>query len=62
MWTKNMWTRLGYDEKAPSTWMLEKINMLVLNYLDVLDLAPKAWGAICELCGGEDCVTEEPRH
>lgn len=61
-WTKDLWVRLGYDEKDPSTWILEKINMPVINTVDVREFAPKAWGAICELSGGEDRVAEISRH
>lgn len=60
-WTEDLWTRLGYDEKDPSTWILEKINMPVINTIDVRSFAPKAWGAICELSGGEDRVAEISR-
>lgn len=62
VWTKDLWRRLGYEEKDPSTWVLEKINMPTLNYLDVREFAPKAWGAICELCGGEERVDEKSRQ
>ncbi|KAK4061644.1 uncharacterized protein Triagg1_10186 [Trichoderma aggressivum f. europaeum] len=61
-WTKDLWTRLGYDRNDPSTWVLEKINMPTLNTVDVRDLAPKAWKAICELSGGEDRVAEISRY
>ncbi|KAH8804506.1 hypothetical protein F5884DRAFT_822555 [Xylogone sp. PMI_703] len=57
-WTKDIWTRLGYDKNDPSTWILEKINMPSLNNIDVREFAPKAWGAICELCGGEDRIKD----
>lgn len=29
---------------------------------DVSEFAPKAWAAICELCGGEDRIQPESRH
>lgn len=57
-WAKDLWTRLGYDKNDPSTWVLEKINMPVLNYIDACELAPKAWGAICELSGGQDRISD----
>ena len=60
-WMKNLWTRLGYDKTDSSTWVLEKINMPILNYVDAVEFAPKAWGAICELSGGEDRVDEASR-
>lgn len=62
IWTKDLWVRLGYDKEDPSTWVLEKINMPTINVVDVREFAPKAWGAICELSGGEDRVAEISRH
>ena len=60
-WTKDLWTRLGYDRDNPSTWVLEKINMPMINSIDAREFAPRAWGAICELCGGEERITERSR-
>jgi hypothetical protein len=57
-WAKDPWTRLGYDKNDSSTWVLEKINMPLLKYIDARELAPKAWGAICELPGGEDRIAD----
>ena len=57
-WTKDLWKRLGYDENDRSTWALEKINMPALNCIDSRDFVPKAWGAICELCGGEARIAD----
>lgn len=34
--------------------MLEKANMLPHSSIDTRDFAPTAWGAICELTGGEE--------
>ena len=61
-WTTDMWIRLGYDENDPTTWVLEKINMPMLSCIDAREFAPKAWGAICELCGGEERITESSRQ
>lgn len=60
-WTKDLWNRLGYDECDKSSWVLEKINMPTLNQIDAREFVPKAWNAICELCGGEDRIAEESR-
>jgi len=57
-WAKDLWTRLGYDKNDSSTWVLEKINMPLLKYIDARELALKAWGAICELSGGEDRIED----
>ncbi|EGN98484.1 hypothetical protein SERLA73DRAFT_161227 [Serpula lacrymans var. lacrymans S7.3] len=59
-WTKDMWTRLGYDPNDKSTWPKDKdrINMPSHNREDVSYFAPKAWGAMLELLGGEDRIAE----
>jgi hypothetical protein len=62
IWTKDLWIRLGYDKNDPSTWVLEKINMPALDSTDVRQFAPKAWGAICELCGGENRIADISRQ
>lgn len=53
-WSKDTWTRLGYDPEERSTWLEHRIHMPTLNALDVRAFAPRAYGAICELCGGEE--------
>jgi Phytanoyl-CoA dioxygenase (PhyH) len=57
-WTEHVWTRLGYDPNDKSTWNSEKINMPNHKFEPVSTFSPKAWGAICELCGGEDRVDD----
>jgi len=42
-----------------TTWTSERINMPVHQRIPVHEFAPKAWSAICELCGGEDRVAPE---
>lgn len=61
-WTKDLWTRLGYTKNDPTTWVLEKINMPTLGYISAVELAPKAWGTICELSGGEDRIADISRQ
>ncbi|CZR53657.1 uncharacterized protein PAC_03537 [Phialocephala subalpina] len=61
-WTKDIWTRLGYSKTDSSTWALEKINMPTHKSIDARSFAPKAWGAICELCGGEDRIADISRQ
>lgn len=62
-WTKDMWKRLGYDPNNKSTWYLERINMPALNWdLEVAQFAPKAWGAITDICGGEDRISDICRN
>ncbi|KAK5664020.1 hypothetical protein OQA88_234 [Cercophora sp. LCS_1] len=54
--TQNVWTRLGFDPEDKSTWSRLRTNMPSHFDFDVSDFAPRAWAAICELCGGEDRV------
>jgi hypothetical protein len=35
--------------------------MPCLNTFDAADFAPRAWAAICELCGGEDRVRPDSK-
>ncbi|KAL4737660.1 hypothetical protein BDV11DRAFT_171741 [Aspergillus similis] len=58
-WTKDVWIRLGYSPTDKSTWTSERINMPHHREEAVRTFAPKAWAAICELCGGEDRISEE---
>ncbi|KAK4192007.1 ribonucleoside-diphosphate reductase large subunit [Podospora australis] len=53
---KNVWTRLGMDPTDKSTWTRLRTNMPHHSEFDASEFAPRAWAAICELCGGEDRV------
>lgn len=55
---QDLWTRLGMDPSDKSTWE-ERKNMPFQRSFDASLLAPKAWAAITELCGGEDRLTEK---
>ncbi|KAK7926462.1 hypothetical protein PG985_003460, partial [Apiospora marii] len=55
-WTRHVWPRLGMDPDDKSTWHTERSHMSKLNVEPARDLAPRAWAAICELCGGEDRI------
>ncbi len=57
-WTKDVWTRLGMNPNDKSTWIRERTNMPEHRRLKVLEFAPKAWDAICDLVGGHDRITE----
>jgi hypothetical protein len=57
-WTQNVWARLAMDPADKSTWHTERTNMAKLNSVLAADIAPKAWAAICELCGGEDRIAK----
>ena len=56
-WVDLMWVRLGFDPADPATWTVDKIHMPSINGVQVADAAPKAWAAICELCGGAERIT-----
>ena len=55
-WTGDVWTRLGFDPDDKTTWTRERTNMPNHKHEMCKDFAPKAWGAICELLGGEERV------
>ena len=60
--TKDVWTRLGMSPTDPSTWNRVRTNMPGIRSFDAFELAPKAWSAITEICGGEDRVHPASRH
>jgi len=53
---KDVWVRLGMDEHDKSTWYKEEIHMPSHRMKHVSELAPKIWGVMCDLLGGEDRV------
>jgi len=55
-WASQVWTRLGYSEKDPATWEQSRIHMPTHQRLPVEELSPRAWAAICDLCGGAERV------
>jgi deazaflavin-dependent oxidoreductase (nitroreductase family) len=56
-YTNTVWTRLGYDPYAPSTWAKPYVHMPAHREIDVRTFAPKAWGAVCDLVGGADRIS-----
>ncbi|KAI1180106.1 hypothetical protein F4777DRAFT_360982 [Nemania sp. FL0916] len=59
---EGVWTRLGMSPTDKSTWSRERTNMPHHRTFDVAKFAPKAWSAICELCGGEERIAPESRE
>lgn len=59
--TASVWTRLGMDPADKSTWTRERTHMPHHTEFDAADFAPRAWAAICELCGGEDRIADWTR-
>lgn len=59
---EGVWTRLGMSPTDKSTWTKERTNMPSHRSFDCATFAPRAWQAMCELCGGEDRVNPECRY
>jgi hypothetical protein len=57
--TDMAWKRLGYDPDDPSTWAEAIIHMPTLNRFPIVEFAPKAWDAICDLLGGAARIDQE---
>jgi hypothetical protein len=55
-WAAQTFARLGYDPNDRSTWEQARIHMPSHHRAEVKEFSPKAWGAICDLCGGEERV------
>ena len=60
-WVERAWMRLGYDADDPATWTKSRIHMPSQEFVDVREFAPKVWGAVCELLGGEERVRQPYR-
>lgn len=56
--TDRAWHRLGYSPTDPTTWEQARIHMPAHERFEVQDFAPRAWGAIGELLGGEERVKQ----
>lgn len=54
--TDEAYERLGYDPNDSSTWAEEIVWMDRKNIAPVREVSPKAWGAICDVVGGEDRI------
>ncbi|KAF8579131.1 hypothetical protein K439DRAFT_1620759 [Ramaria rubella] len=63
--SKDVWIRLGLDPNDNSEWSskhVEKVHMPQHNKVSAKEFAPKAWGAICELLGGEDRIDPKTEY
>ena len=45
---------VGYDRNNPDTWEKDIVWMDHKNFMPVREVAPKAWGALLDVIGGED--------
>ena len=59
-WREQAFTRLGCDERLPETWTEDRVRLPAVHEVVVRDFAPRAWGAICDLLGGEEHVAARP--
>ena len=57
-WSAQTFARLGYDPTDKATWEKPRIHMPSHNHVEVKDIAPAAWGAICDLLGGDERVKQ----
>jgi hypothetical protein len=55
-WTDEAYGRLGYDPDDRSTWTEEIVWMDRNNVAPIKEISPKAWGALCDVAGGEDRI------
>ena len=55
-WTDEAYGRLGYDPNDRSTWTKDIVWMDRNHVAPIRELSPKAWGALCDVCGGEDRI------
>jgi hypothetical protein len=55
-WSAGTFARLGMDPNDISTWTKSRIHMPAHNRVEVQEFSPKAWGAICDLCGGAERI------
>lgn len=57
-WRQFAFKRLGYDPDRPETWEADYIHLPGMNDVEIRSFAPKAWGAMCDLLGGEDRILD----
>jgi hypothetical protein len=55
-WRAFAFERLGYDADDASTWAEARVHLPGMNEVDVAEFAPRAYGAICDLLGGQERV------
>lgn len=69
-WLKDVWVRMALNPNDKASWHNPavlgdpfgvKIHLPGQRTVRVSEFAPKAWGAICDLVGGEDRITEDTK-
>jgi hypothetical protein len=58
--TEPAWRQIGYDPGDPSTWTEPVVHTTATRRFEVRKFAPTAWGAICDLVGGEERMSSAP--
>jgi hypothetical protein len=58
-WMSDLWVRLGYDPADKSTWSSEYYHMPHHRQVRAELVAPRAWGKIVDICGGEERIDPE---
>ena len=66
-WTDRAYRRLGYDPDDSATWAEEIVWLDRERVAPVREISPRAWGAICDVVGGEERIDDrvmeiESRH
>ena len=61
-WTDQAFERLGYDPKNKDTWQEPIVWLDHHNKRPVWDISPKAWGALCDVVGGEERIDGETKY
>jgi hypothetical protein len=52
-WKARAFVRLGYDPANSKNWKQTRVHMPTATRVPMKEFAPRAWGAACELLGGE---------
>jgi ectoine hydroxylase-related dioxygenase (phytanoyl-CoA dioxygenase family) len=50
------WERTGYDPLNSATWSRDRLHLSGKQSWPVAEVAPRAWEAICQLCGGAERI------
>ena len=58
-WTDHAWERLGYDPADRSTWAKDIVWMNRERVSAVKEISARAWGALCDIAGGEDRIDRQ---
>jgi len=56
--TERAFERLGYDKDDPATWERDLIRMDHETSFKIKDVSPRAWGALCDVAGGEERIAD----